>query len=332
MTLAETTVLLTGYGYQESRIPLPIQQFGRFLDTLSLVAQGSVRMAFELRSAKPGPAPAWLTRAADIRYAGSGMADNGTELFLLAPTLDGTVEDVYLPVESSYGANRSDLSWPPLIRRGDTALDLVSNAISDIVNSDYNSARLDEPLLRNIEKFRRCLNGNISSAKISSPNNPHQSVRLDKSVVDAAKRMATGIHQPVRARVIGTLDMVRMSTRTFSLALDDGSEISGVLDDGNIEEAKRLLSMRVRVLGRAVYRASGRLLRFAADSIQPTSDTSAMWTRLPEPMTQASRLSIAKRNSLRVPQTPTTGINAIIGQWPGGETDDEVAQALEMIS
>lgn len=32
--------------------------------------------------------------------------------------------------------------------------------------------------------------------------------------------------------------------------------------------------------------------------------------------------------SYRVPQTPTTGLGAILGKWPGEETDEEIHAAL----
>ena len=33
--------------------------------------------------------------------------------------------------------------------------------------------------------------------------------------------------------------------------------------------------------------------------------------------------------SLRVPQTPDTGLGAVIGKWPGTETDEEVADYFD---
>ena len=38
------------------------------------------------------------------------------------------------------------------------------------------------------------------------------------------------------------------------------------------------------------------------------------------------------RPSLDQPQTPTTGINAIIGRWPGDESEEEILAALEKLS
>ena len=330
MTHGETTVLLAGLAAHENH--LPILQFGRFLHTLSLVAQGSVRMAFEHRSSSPGRTPAWLTRAVDIQYAGSSVASRGTALNLLAPTLDKTVEEIYLPVESRYETVHSGVNWPSLIREGDTALDLAASAIADVIHSEYDSARFDEPLLKNIGKFESCLNEQFSSAEISSRKCRDRVVRLDKTVVDAAKRMASNRPRPTRARLVGILDMVRISTRNFTLTLDGDSEINGVFNVGNIDEARQLLSTRVLVQGRIVYRSSGRPLRLVADSIEPTTDESGIWSRLPEPVAHSTRMSIADHNSLRITQTSTTGMNAIVGEWPGDETDEEIAQALEMIS
>ena len=35
-----------------------------------------------------------------------------------------------------------------------------------------------------------------------------------------------------------------------------------------------------------------------------------------------------ERAAFCVPQTPTTGLGAILGEWPGDETDDEIHAAL----
>jgi hypothetical protein len=38
------------------------------------------------------------------------------------------------------------------------------------------------------------------------------------------------------------------------------------------------------------------------------------------------------RSVLYLPQGPDTGINAMIGKWPGDETDEEIAAILEELS
>lgn len=46
----------------------------------------------------------------------------------------------------------------------------------------------------------------------------------------------------------------------------------------------------------------------------------------------AAALERAKQSALHVPQTPDTGLGAVIGKWPGTEADEEVAEQLRKMS
>jgi hypothetical protein len=118
--------------------------------------------------------------------------------------------------------------------------------------------------------------------------------------------------------------MVRASTQSFALRLDDGQEVRGVLLSGSVVSAATYLNQRVLVLGRAVYRASGRLLRIDAEDISGAGGDSSLWSRIPAP--RKRRLD---RSSLHVPQGPRSGVSAILGTWPGDETDEEISAWLE---
>jgi len=50
--------------------------------------------------------------------------------------------------------------------------------------------------------------------------------------------------------------------------------------------------------------------------------------------TRPSRSGLKKfdRASLHKPQGPDSGINAVIGKWPGDETDEEINALLEELS
>ncbi len=121
--------------------------------------------------------------------------------------------------------------------------------------------------------------------------------------------------------------MVRASTQSFALHLDDGQEVRGVLVSGSVVDAAAHLNRRVLVLGRAIYRASGRLLRVDADEITTAEDESSFWSRVPLPRRRTLDLS-----EYRKPQGPKSGMSAILGRWPGDETDEEIREALERLS
>jgi len=62
--------------------------------------------------------------------------------------------------------------------------------------------------------------------------------------------------------------------------------------------------------------------------IAPASgDDLDVWSHPPEPLFYLAPLS-----RLWQAQSPTTGINEIIGRWPGDESDEEVFRFLEEIS
>ena len=315
-----STVTLVGKAAADNR--LPISTFGFFMDNLATVAQRSVRMAFQRRSTSSGPKPAWLQRVSDIRYIGYELTDEGMDLLLDAPTLGESMAEIYR--EMDFQSRHPDLN--------DTALDLVWDVVSAIQSNYRDSMMLDESLLRSVGHFSRSLNGYISEVRINSRRQASAPATLDINVAEVAGSMVKEFQSRRQVRIVGELDMVSISNSTFALKLADGTDLRGILVAGDIHGTARMLSTEVLVRGYLYYRLSGRPLRIDADSIETAINESSTWTHLPEPPTRRNRLPLVQRDSLRVEQTPWTGLGAIVGKWPGNETDDEVSEALEIIS
>ncbi|MBI3099532.1 MAG: hypothetical protein HYY93_15095 [Planctomycetes bacterium] len=55
-------------------------------------------------------------------------------------------------------------------------------------------------------------------------------------------------------------------------------------------------------------------------------------SRRVRPQVSASKDAALDPRTLMQPQGPKTGLNAIFGRWPGTESDEEVAAALEDMS
>lgn len=132
---------------------------------------------------------------------------------------------------------------------------------------------------------------------------------------------------PQRVRVVGKLETISHGARAFTLVLDDGAEARGVLTDGDAGGLAGLFGRRVLVRGTAVYGSSDELVRIDAEDVALAGDEPPIWSRIPEPTTK--KLDVEK---LRKPQGPGTGISAIIGQWPGDESDEEIRAFLDDIS
>ena len=88
-----------------------------------------------------------------------------------------------------------------------------------------------------------------------------------------------------------------------------------------------MFGQSVVVSGMAVFRPSSRLLRIEAEAIDPAGSDAAVWARVPAPL-----FRIMDTASLRQPQGPRSGVNAIIGRWPGEESDEEITGALRELS
>jgi hypothetical protein len=132
---------------------------------------------------------------------------------------------------------------------------------------------------------------------------------------------------PQRVRLVGKLDGLEASTQRFSLLLDSGERVAGVYPEEISDRLQQLWRRRVLVLGTCVFRASGNLLRVEAESIDDGASASPLFST--PPVASRSRLD---PNRLRRPQGTRSGMAAIMGRWPGDETEEEIESALERIS
>jgi hypothetical protein len=130
-----------------------------------------------------------------------------------------------------------------------------------------------------------------------------------------------------RVRLVGKLAGFSAGTRTFEVVLDDGRQVAGAVVGGEVSGIARLIDQRVLVLGVAIYRPSGDLIRIDADEVGLATDESDFFSAVPRPAGERFDL-----DEVLSEQCHKQGVSAIIGQWPGNETDDEVAAALKELS
>ena len=200
--------------------------------------------------------------------------------------------------------------------------------LADVAAGHSDSDRFDRALLGQLTRFRPALQKGFEAIEVMGRRHPSDDPpRVDESVLQIAQRLYNGTPTGQRARVAGMLDMVRASTRTFAIRLEQGQELRGVLLAGDIQEIAPLLDKAVVVLGRVQYRPSGRALRIDADEVRAAAGDVSLWCRVPPP-----RGRFIETNSLRRPQGPRSGVAAVIGHWPGDENDDEIDAWLKEIS
>jgi len=314
MNYVEHTITLKSTQHYGSRVPP--DALGLILSWLPKAVALSTRMAFVGRST-PRRHPSWLEAASDIRFVKHSGEDE-TVLFFEAPSVGEAATEIYQQQEL----------WPSRPAPEDTGLDLLGDVLMDISAGNRDSELFDTPLLKNIASVRRALDGKFQEIHLAGHRFTDQKPAIvNQTVIQTAEQFSSITPIPERTRIVGQLDMIRASTQTFALKLSEGQEVRGVLLDTDIGRLKHLFQREVLVLGRAVFRPSGKLLRIDAEDIRPAEEESSLWSRVPKP--RMVRLDVA---GLRKSQGPRSGVASIIGKWPGNETDEEVQRELEALS
>ena len=297
---------------------VPPSSLGVALQQVETGVRRSVLMAFEGRSVATGRPRAWFNSACDVRFLGMD-GDEETLLHFEAPTFGEAADELYRQTEM--WTMRPPPQW--------TGFDALAGVLQDVAAGNQDSERFDRPLLQHIAHFSRLLEGDFNRVGIEEHRSgtPGEAV-LDQATVETARRLSEATPKSRQVRVVGRLDMVRVSTQSFAIHLDDGSEVRGVLTDGNVSAMRALVNERVLVLGRAVYRPSGRVLRLDADSVEAGAGQPSFWSKIPGPLVRPARAAA----DFRKPQTSKSGVNAFFGKWPGPETEEELLAMLAEMS
>ncbi len=289
---------------------LPIHLCGELLRLLRPLMTYSVRMAVEGSSVAAGRTPGWLAAASDVRFVDYARDGNDTLIRLDLPALGTAAPELY---------DQKEL-WPTMPAAEYTAVDVFSGVVDEVDRGDRDSLRYDRPLLRKLSSIRRVFSEHLHSVALPyGSNGAARFCLLTENTTAVAGRLADSTPQPQEVRVAGQLDMIRRSTRSFGLQLDDGSEVHGVLENADeIDQMREFFGKRVLVLGRAIYRPSGSLLRIDAHAIEHGEGQPSIFSRVPP------------SRSRRIPQVRkvTAGqgwdsFSSYFGSWPGDETDQE---------
>jgi hypothetical protein len=287
---------------------------GEITDVLVDATRGALRQRVEGRSTAPGTVPAWLEAAAEFDVIGleagsTVLVIEAKRLLDVAPALFSQ-QALFEPVDSS-----------------ETAFDLMEQTFALAAAGRSDSDLFDQALLSIFRRFERILSSGFSSIEVTNGDLRHPPIVIDVDSLTAVDRLIHSTPPPQRARVSGMLETIRHSDRMFTLLLEGGKSVKGTADGLAAKQLTERFGQRVVVSGTAVFRASGALLRIEADSIEPAGSDAAVWARVPTPL-----FRIMDTVSLHEPQGPRSGVNAVIGHWPGDESDEEIATALRELS
>jgi hypothetical protein len=299
---------LIGPSAQGLRVSGPLMR-----DVLAALVEGTqraVRLRLEGRSTSGGPVPAWLEQAAafDLR-----IEEGSTQLVLDAPNLSAAAPEQFAQAQlfDEVPADRS-------------CLDLFVDSLDDALNRRYDSVLFDDGLLQALWMFRGAFRHGVDTIEVVNG----RTLRLDAEAVEGFDALKRGIPPDQRVILAGTLDELRHSSRMFTLVLEDGASIRGVVSGGfELERLGPLWGKKARVSGTAKFRPSGAILRAECDDIQPVDGDISIWSRAPQPLFTEFDV-----RALHQEQGPRSGVSAIFGKWPGEESEEEFLRALSEVS
>jgi hypothetical protein len=302
------TFKLTGEDAKGVRVPAALLR--DVVDAIVDAVQQSLRLRVDGRSRAGGAAPGWLERAGafdvEIR-AGS------TQLVLGAKTVSELVPERFA---------QSDMFSP--VDPSETCLDVFVEAIDDALGGKLDSEHYDDGLIETFTRFGQVFRHQIE--KIEIVNGTTRSVDRDR--IEGLKTLRRQIPPDQHAKVSGKLDLLRHSNRGFELHLESGEMVRGVVVEGGaFQSIGGLIGTTVVATGRATFRASGRVLRLEADSLVSGGQNTSVWSTAPRPLFAA-----LDTRDLHRPQGARSGVAAILGQWPGDETDEEFVAAVNALS
>lgn len=295
------TVLLEGVDARDLALGVLRDLCDLFLEG----AQRSARLMVEGRSGARGPAPAWLTSAADLRI--SKFAPGSLDLGLQAPRLVDVAPEIF--------------AQSPLFSPGTTfdasAFDLFLDAADDAAQGKRDSERLDAGVLDILGRASALFAKGGTRLTIGGEGRAR--VVIDPAAAQTIRTLADETPASRVTRVRGVLDTLTVSTKSLVLRLEDGRQLRGFATDVAIETLKELHGKDAVLEGQVIFRPSGEALRIEVESAFAAKPGDVLWAQLPkvEPAISRSRTSVAP-----------AGLDAFFGKWPGEETDDELAAAM----
>ena len=287
------------------------------LDVLVEGARGAVRLQVEGRSSARGPRPGWLDVAAEFDVL--PLEEGSTVVPIMASPLSETAPEWF--AQASIVASISRRS----------GLGLFEESLGAALEGDEESESFDQALLERFKELAHIVDDEIDTIEITT-DEPGSSIegaslRIGPERFATIDRLIQKTPPSQRTRLAGKLNMIRHHDRMFALQLESGETVKGVAESLAVDDLSAHWGEDVIVHGRASFRPSGAVLRVEADAIEEAKGSTALWSCMPKPV-----FHNLPEGDLREKQGPRSGLNAIYGKWPGGETDEEIAEALAEIS
>jgi hypothetical protein len=307
-------VSLSGPGIRGGRVPASLLR--DLLEVLVEGARRALRLRVEGRSTARGAMPGWLTTASAFEVV--GLSPGSTVIEIDAPRLDDALESL-LP----------QLGLFEEIDGSKTSVTLLAESLDDAIVGKTDSDQFDYGLLQKFQELERVFERGVAAVQLrdSEPGTEGRVLTIRPDALEKIEQLRQQTPPNQYVRIAGRLDVIRHSNRMFALILESGTTLRGVAERFPPETMAQLFGKQVIVSGTAIFRPSGRVQTIEAERIELAEGDVSLWSLEPRPL-----FTDLARKELYREQGPRSGINAVIGAWPGEESDEELRTVLEELS
>lgn len=182
---------------------------------------------------------------------------------------------------------------------------------------------MDIGMLSTLGGLGRGLGREMEAASFPFSQSQEGTAVIDQRLAARVQTAMARTPEPRLVRAVGKLDMLRMSDHLFQLVMDGGIRVSGVWP-ADKAPLKYLLGEQVCMEGKGSFRPNGSLASIEGTAVRLADLTDAPFRKAP----QASGAHLA----LAAAATSGKGFAAIVGKWPGEETDEDIRSWLRETS
>ena len=304
-------------GLREDQGHIRARSLARIIDALLKTAERVASLLATGHGSRTGNRPGWLDATVDFTI--TGQKPGSTILDLEAPQI-GETAGVRLTQQEFWPAR-------PNLSPTDTALDLVSLAIEEALDSDPEGDYFDSSVLEAILKFAKAAGPVGTVYELVSQDSARPGFVIDDDVCTRIGRKLNHIPAPTTSVVSGRLEEIRHSSGRFLLWIDQSSRILGKLDTSalSVEALRHLWGRQTTVQGLVHFKANGHPRLIEAYKISGYVEGDKIFEELPSAGTSDFRsLSTSQERSDR-PAKPMD----LSDTWPGDEPIEELLALLD---
>ena len=156
--------------------------------------------------------------------------------------------------------------------------------LRDVAQGNAESERFDARLLSELWGTRKVFKRAYSELTIfSHRHGTDEPALLNSATLATAKQLHDKTPRPQAAMIVGKLDMIRDSTQTFALIMDDGQEVRCMMADEEVATLTSLFKHARCGFGSCRVPRSGRLLRLEAESVREAAPSDQFFAKVPRP-------------------------------------------------